>query len=477
VRPLIVEDDRVTAERLLLRLVAGAATERLFVSYPRLDVIQGRARVPSFYALDIVRALTGAVPHYERFERETAQQTGAWLAWPAPGDPAVAVDDWEHDLAVLGGLLRPAGGARPPRGAAHYLLTLNDALRRSLRARYARWKKRWSAWDGLIGSTEQDAVRGRLAAQRLTARPYSVSALQRFTACPYQFLLASIYRFEPLERPEAIVALDPLTKGALFHEIQRDLWRALMARHLLPLAPERREAVRAVLEEVCDAAFVRARDELVPAILRVWEDETDLMRADLRMWLDRLVDAGGEWIPRHFELSFGLALDDAHDPASVRHAVLLDGRFPIRGAIDLIEEHAVFGTLRVTDHKTGRNRTTSSLVVGGGATLQPVIYGMVAEQIFGKRVMQSRLSFATTAGEFTQHEVSLRDTARRAGLEVLEIIDRAVESGSLPPAPRAGACAWCDFRAVCGPLEERRVGDKLRDLGVIADLDALRRLP
>ncbi|HEY8548778.1 MAG TPA: PD-(D/E)XK nuclease family protein [Vicinamibacterales bacterium] len=470
---LVTEPGRVQAERLLLRLAAGAATERLLVSYPRLDVAQARARVPSFYALDIVRALTGAVPNYEEFERQTAKDTGAWLAWPAPEDPAVAIDDWEHDLAVLGRLLDPRAERRAVKGAAHYLLTLNEALARSLRTRWARWKTRWSTWDGLVGQVE--AVKGLLASQRLTARAYSVSALQRFAACPYQFLLGAIYRFAPLERPEALVQLDPLTRGALFHEIQRDVLRSLSAHGLLPIPRDRREEALRLLDEACAAAFDRYHERLAPAIERVWQDETELLQADLRMWLQQLA-ANEEWVPRYFELSFGLPLDPSHDAASVPDPVRLDGRFPIRGAIDLIEEHAVFGHLRVTDHKTGRNRTTPSLVVGGGSTLQPVIYGLVAEQIFGRHVVHARLSFATTAGGFTEHVVSLREDARRAGIEVLEIIDRAIEAGSLPPAPRPGACAWCDFRAVCGPLEETRFAHKRRDLPSLEDLMELRRM-
>src|SRR5205809_816460 len=46
--------ERTEAERLLLKLAIGAATERLYLSYPRLDVGETRARVPSFYALDVM---------------------------------------------------------------------------------------------------------------------------------------------------------------------------------------------------------------------------------------------------------------------------------------------------------------------------------------------------------------------------------------------------------------------------------------
>lgn len=472
--PLDVEDDRVLHERLLLRLAVGAARERLYLSYPRIDVAQARPRVPSFYALDIMRALTGHVPNHEVFERNTATQSGAWLAWPAPADPTDAIDDGEHDLAVLGPLLRPGGERAAIKGQAHYLLQLNSRLRQSLLTRWARWKKTWSTFDGLVKTT--DATRAALADQRLSARPYSVSALQRYSACPYQFLLGSIYRFEPLEQPEYLERLDPLTKGALFHEIQRDVLRALKSSSLIPLTLARLPEAFAILDGTVDAVADRYHDRLAPAIERVWQDEVEALRGDLRLWLSRLRDVDQGWEPLYFEFSFGLAIDDAHDAASIAEPVLIDNRFKMRGAVDLIERHPVTGALRVTDHKTGKNRTTPYLVVGGGGTLQPVIYGMVVEQVFNKPVSQARLYFATSAGGFSEHEVSLRDEAKRAGVEVLEIIDRAIAAGHLPAAPRDGACGFCDFQAVCGPLEERRFRHKAKDLDMVGDLLDLRRM-
>jgi len=57
---------------------------------------------------------------------------------------------------------------------------------------------------------------------------------------------------------------------------------------------------------------------------------------------------------------------------------------------------------------------------------------------------------------------------------VLEIIDRAVETGFLPAAPSPRACTWCDFRSVCGPREEERVAGKSKEK--LADLAALRSM-
>jgi len=54
-------------------------------------------------------------------------------------------------------------------------------------------------------------------------------------------------------------------------------------------------------------------------------------------------------------------------------------------------------------------------------------------------------------------------------------VDRAIELGFLPAAPASGACAWCDFRAVCGPHEEVRVARKAPEK--LGDLLALREKP
>jgi len=114
-------------------------------------------------------------------------------------------------------------------------------------------------------------------------------------------------------------------------------------------------------------------------------------------------------------------------------------------------------------------------VVGKGEALQPVLYGLAVEQIFGQPVIESRLSYCTRAGGFSERVVLLTEPARRRGLEVLELIDRAIARGFLPPAPRQKACAACDFRPVCGPLEEQRI--RLKDARALEDLSLLRSWP
>ena len=464
--------ERVARERLLLQLAVGAATERVYLSYPRIELREARPRVPSFYALDVARAITGRVPGHEDLQAEAARETSTTLAWPAPKSAARAVDDFEHDLATLAPLLT----SRDPvavRGRARYLLDLNPRLRRSLTERWKRWKPSWTEADSLVQRTP--VVASALAGQRLDARPYSLTALQRYASCPYQFLLAAIYRLEPFEEPTPLQRLDPLTKGGLFHAIQAAFFRDRARAGALPITPANVDDALAALDHVVQRVSDREREALAPAVDRVWRDEIAALRKDLRRWVALQAEAGAGWTPERFEYSFGLPKDDDHDPRSVVDPVTVGGRFHLRGSVDLVERHVLTGRLRVTDHKTGKNRTDVTTTIDGGRTLQPVLYGMVVEAATGERVEAGRLYYCTESGQFSHHVVQLDEVARRTGLQALEIVDRAVELGFLAACPDTGACAWCDYRAVCGPQEERRAAKK--NPRALADLLALRDLP
>ena len=468
---LVDQEDRGQAERLLLRLAVGAATERLWLSYPRVEIAESRPRVPSFYALDIVRAITGRIPNHEDLQDRAATEGGASLAWPSPERAEVAIDDLEHDLAVLRGLLQ-ADGARV-RGQAHYLLRLNDCLKRSVTARWGRARSQWTPFDGVTRVTS--LTKPMLDSQRLGVRPYSLSALQKFSSCPYQFLLSAIYRLERTEEPEPLQKLDPLTRGALFHDAQAEFFRALKRDGLLPVTATNLAVALDAMDRVMTDVAARYHEKLAPAIERVWRDEVADITRDLRVWVRRLPEAT-DWLPMYFEYSFGLS-DEGRDPNSRQDPVVVDGRFKLRGSIDLVEQKLQpHGKIyRVTDHKTGKNRTTWKTVIGGGAILQPVLYSLAAEQALDAPVTSGRLFYCTAPGGFTDHEIPINDANRRSALEALEIIDRAIELGFLPAAPAARACAWCDFRPVCGPHEEQRVAMKPADK--LGDLDALREMP
>jgi ATP-dependent helicase/nuclease subunit B len=468
---LTTQGARVDGERLALRLAVGAAGRRTILSYPRVDLDQGRPRVPSFYALEIFRAAEGPLPGFEELARRAAGDRPPRLGWPAPERSADAIDDAEFDLAVLDKLVDADPATTV--GAAHYLLSANPHLGRALRARARRWLRRWTPNDGLV---DPDAAeREALARHQLAARSYSATALQNFAACPYRFFLQAIHRLAPREEIERIEVIDPLTRGALYHEVQFEFLTALRDSGRLPVTPETLDDAHAALEAALTAVAARYHDELAPAIERVWLDGIDSIRADLREWLRRSAIDSTHWRPDRFELGFGLIDRSQADPASVAEPIELEIGLKLRGSIDLVERGAD-RSLRVTDHKTGRVRANRDVMIGGGKTLQPVLYALAAERILGEPIEAGRLYYCTAAGGYEERVVTIDATARAAAADFTAVIGQALADGFLPAAPGARECDYCDYRRVCGPYEHTRVEYKTAAKSVADRLANLTRL-
>ncbi len=473
---LVTRRRRAERERLLLQIAIGAAERRLVVSYPTLDLLQGRARVPSFYALDVLRATYGRLPDLDELRRRAVLATRARLGWPAPADPGDAIDAAEFDVAYLAPYL--TGSRRGVVGGARFLLATNPHLRRSLRTRWKRWDANFWPADGLVDP--RGAALEALQRHRLVNRSFSPTALQQYATCPYRFALYAIQRLRPREEPVPLERMDPLTRGSLLHEVQYRLFLRLREEELLPITADNRDRVTQVADETLARVAGEYEEQLAPAIPRVWQDEVRDIGIDLRGWVREVSEAGGGWVPTYFEFAFGLGEPAGRDPLSnLPEAVVLDG-YRLRGSIDLVEHDPRVNRWRVTDHKTGRAPRARFLVLGRGEVLQPLLYGLAAEAHLPGEVESGRLFFCTRRGGYEVREVRISAENRLKARRTLAIIDEAIATGFLPAAPRQDdrgqpACRWCDFAIVCGPYETARLRRKKRQR--LAPLLALRQVP
>jgi CRISPR/Cas system-associated exonuclease Cas4 (RecB family) len=436
----------------MLRLAVGAADKALVLSYPRIDVEHGRPRTPSFYGLEVLRAAEGTLPGFGELADRAQRAGAARIGWPAPSSPLDAIDEAEHDLALLEQVLSMS--EKEGEGRARYLLNTNEHLARALRFRGRRWNvKKWNASDGLVDPA--GAAREALDLHLLTARTYSPTALQNFASCPYKFFLYAVHKLAAREEPAALEELDPLQRGSLVHDVQFALYEKLRAEGLLPLREDNLERARARLDAEVDTIAAKYAAELAPVIRRVWDDGIAQIKSDLRELMRRMA-ADVEWTPSHFELSFGLVDKRGRDDASSDEGVALECGVKLRGSIDLVETGA-HGTYRVTDYKTGKQQAKDGVYIGGGKVLQPVFYALVVEKLLPTgRVESGRLYYCTSTGGFNDVTVPLDDRARASAVLVARAVGEALRTGFLPAAPEKDACRWCDYRPVCGPYEETR---------------------
>ena len=129
--------------------------------------------------------------------------------------------------------------------AARYLMEANRHLARSLRARwYALGGRSGSEADGLITHDRGGAGgAGGAAAGGAGVVAFGAATVR---GVPVQFALHGIYGLRPREEAAPIEQMDPLTRGALFHEVQFALLNELKARG--PAAGERANRLTAALE-------------------------------------------------------------------------------------------------------------------------------------------------------------------------------------------------------------------------------------
>ncbi len=467
--PLLLEAQRAALgiepradDTELLRIAAACASERLTLSFSRLDLLTGRERVPSFYAFAAHRAAGGPEIDVRQFEDRARAATETKIGWPAPRRAADAIDDAEFDLATL---------APRSAGSGQYLKRLPGRAVDALRARWVRWHKPWKAADGLV---VEEIGSDALTAYRLTEKAWSPSALQQYARCPYRFALHGIFGLRPADRPAAIQRLTPATRGQIYHETQFELLRDLEARGALPVTPENLSDALERLDEALGNVSRREEAQLAPAIPQIWRSEVESLRGDLRGWLQNHASLEQDWTPEYFELSFGLKDPVGRDPRSRKEPVETGGGFRLQGSIDLVERHRS-GVARVVDHKTGRIPEPKPEMVGGGEVLQPALYALAAEKILGEAVSFGRLFYATIAQNYATIDVALNDWSRRRAAQALETIDGAVRDGFLPAAPRKDGCKGCDYLPVCGPYEEERVREKSQaELKGLKDLRGMR---
>jgi CRISPR/Cas system-associated exonuclease Cas4 (RecB family) len=246
-----------------------------------------------------------------------------------------------------------------------------------------------------------------------------------------------------MKEPTALERLDPLTRGSMFHEVQKRLQPLLRG---YPADQTGLSEAASALNRVLSEVAAEYAERLAPAIEEIWKNEVERLRADLRAWLVSVATDQLGWAPVDSEKMF--------DDIVVGNGWRLDGRMDLT-------ELSPEGALWVTDYKTGSYPDPAPEVTGKGEVLQPLLYALAAEKLYpGTNVAGGRLFYATVRGGYRSIWMPLSDQTRAEAERVLATVDRAIANGVLPSAPREDACGRCDYAVVCGPYEEERVRRK-----------------
>ena len=325
---LPVAEERDAESRLLFGFACEAARDRLLLLAPRTDAATGRPRLPSRMLLRLASLTAGAPVGLETFLSGRPLKP-VWRhvgGTPAFAGGVVWIDQTERDAAAL---LSLSGSGRRTAARAYLVRVLEapDAAERRLGAWRASRSPSAGTWDGLLG----DAARAELAKRHPFSAELHPTGLERYVACPFTFLLRSVFGLLAPEEPGDSLEMDAMEFGSLAHAILEDTYRLVAAEHL-----ERDGALDAL-----DAAWRRRCAEAeaggVTGAALAWEVRRDVLLADLREAVRRdpvFAPNGGR--PVDVEWRFG----DRHGkPVELR---LDDGRaVRFSGRLDRVDLYAV----------------------------------------------------------------------------------------------------------------------------------------
>jgi len=371
-------------EELLFLLAAGAATDRLFLTYPRTDA-KARDLLPSRY-IDRVRSL---------FRQGTLVETEVSLEDPLP-DRQYLFRNKELLEHTFRGLFRSVSQTSEAPLLFNHLLSDQDEKVRSLlhglRVMQARADQE-GAYTGKLGAEASALLRANEA-------PYSVTALETYGTCPFQYLCERELKVQPLEEVEdEIGAMDV---GSLYHRILERFYRETGG----PVTPENLSKAREQMHTIIDRHLSTQEFRGVPGHNKLWE----IRRQEVHETLDRFLDKEKEEheqtgaVPAHFEVSFGMEPRAASDPLSTAEPLTIEsegGPIRVMGKVDRIDlsEKESAPLFSIVDYKTGKRAPDTRQIMAGESLQLPVYADWVKKAFADKREMGRGFFYLLRTGE------------------------------------------------------------------------------
>jgi hypothetical protein len=409
--------ERVAMGRHAVAALLARLGGEVVLSYSAWDAAEGRAVSPSAELLQAYRLWKGD-PHlgYGQLHAHLAS-----LACAVPHDEVCldASDVWMHALA----------GGRTLRDGQDAVLSAFRDLERGLAASASRQGDRVTEYHGRL---DPDAARD--AIERMI---FSPSRLEALGACPRRFFYQYLLRLRPTSDTEWDPErwLDPLTRGLLLHNVYERTLRAARE-ECVDLAGD---AAEELALEILAGEVEATRHDVPPPSERVFEEECEQLREDVRVFMTVMRAAPPAWTELEYE--FGQRGREVElEIAGVR--------VRLRGKIDRVDR-TPSGGLRVIDYKTGSRRGYRvQQPFNGGRRIQHVIYLLAAEQLFDEQLEGMEYHFPTIRGE-KETVVFSRDDVLPRGREVLRTLLATALDGHFVATDHADDCRYCNYASVC----------------------------
>ncbi|MYB96612.1 hypothetical protein F4Y43_22440, partial [Candidatus Poribacteria bacterium] len=231
-------------------------------------------------------------------------------------------------------------------------------------------------YEGVL-TPETLSPESRAGLEERRQRTYSVTELETYAKCPFQYFVNNVLRFR-VEEEETEDELSNRRRGSLLHEV---LFEFYNNRRENPRVGRGFEEARQQLDEILDAKSEEHRNQRTENPIGenniFWETDVEKLRVALHKWLEAERNYDLPVTPHYFEASFGQD-QESKDPELGCTTPISIGEVRMKGKIDRIDIGN--GAFNVIDYKTGSSTIRMPEILSG-RSLQLSIYLQIAKQL------------------------------------------------------------------------------------------------
>ena len=368
------------------------------------------------------------------------------------------------------------------------------------------------AYEGML-TVESLSAESRECLKSLRQQTYSVTELETYAKCPFQYFVNNVLKFR-VEEDETEDELSSLERGSLLHKVLFIFYYNRREQEDPPLGQcndaDFKEAIQQ-LDEILENASEERRGQRKETPIGennlFWKTDVAKLRVALRKWLEAERTYDVPVLPRYFEVGFGPEGKPRNpelrrDPELSCTTSISIGDVQMTGKIDRIDIGN--GAFNIIDYKTGSSTIRMPEILSG-RSLQLPIYLQIAKKLlddYGITVLESasglyhkvrldqcdvELGIGTkfqngiaykgfkgkdwkkfsSSGQLLDDELfddrlvrvsgyvqQYVDSISKGNFPLITRVETFVDSeeeGDAPitPKDRTGPCSYCDYKRVC----------------------------
>ena len=235
--------------------------------------------------------------------------------------------------------------------------------------------------DGTLSTTSQKRLESR------RQRIYSVTELETYAKCPFQYFVDNILRFI-IQEDETEDELSGLEKGSLLHDIlfefynnRRDQKSPLIGQCDETTFKDAETHLNELLNHKAKEQRNDRKEKLIGENNLFWETDIDKLKVALHKWLkaERINDLST--MPRYFEVNFGQSGKPSDSELSYDKPIRICNVY-MKGKIDRID--IGIDSFNIIDYKTGSSTIRMRDILEGRSLQLPVYLQIAAELLNGQ---------------------------------------------------------------------------------------------